>query len=351
MGPNPRRKIFLDANVVIRAGKPPGGPLIARISDLVDAGYVNVVTTDLTKIEIAKKHAINDLEVLSGLTKRRVRDLSYEILGVIIPEISIQDLHSRLITKYKTSVDKMFNLLRAETLSIDNVKPSVVFDAYLHQTGLFGDDAKKHQFPDAFVFEALRTSATKEVPLTIVSDDKDFAAVVRQTDNIDLLKSIGDLFAAFGLTIEAAPDVEDFVQGHLEKIVDAVNNELNQFGLQVDDIEEAEIDEATVENVNFIDFRTFRTVGDGKDVLVVGRVVMDVHVSYHHPDWDTAVWDSEDRVAVPLHDVAGEKNIDVEANFNMTLKVDHLGKPTSIGQFAFDDDNFFWVSIAPNDFD
>ena len=151
--------------------------------------------------------------------------------------------------------------------------------------------------------------------------------------------------------METAPDVKDFVQHNLDEIVDTVNHELNQFGLQVDDVEDAEIEESTVENVSFIDFRTFRTAGDGKDVLVVGRIYMDVHVSYHHPDWDTAVWDSEDRVAIPLHTVEGERNIDVEANFNMTLKVNQPGKPISIAEFAFNDNNFIWVSISPNDLD
>jgi len=351
MGSTRRRKIFLDANVVIRAGKPPGGPLIKRVADLVDAGYVNVVTTDLTKMEIAKKHASNDFEAMGGLTKRRVRDLADEILGIKIPEITLMDLHRRLLEKYKGSVEEMFSSLRSETVSIDSVKPSVVFDAYVHKTGLFGDDAKKDQFPDAFIFEALRAIATKDVPLTIVSADEDFAAAVRGAYHVTLVKSIADLFAELGLTIEAAPDVKDFVQHNLDEIVDTVNHELNQFGLQVDDVEDAEIEESTVENVSFIDFRTFRTAGDGKDVLVVGRIYMDVHVSYHHPDWDTAVWDSEDRVAIPLHTVEGERNIDVEANFNMTLKVDQHGKPICIAEFAFDDDNFIWVSISPNDLD
>ncbi|SRR5229473_3263007 len=60
------RKIFLDANVVIRAGKPPGGPLM-RVADLVNAGYMKVVTTDLTKVEIAKKHAASDFEAIGNL--------------------------------------------------------------------------------------------------------------------------------------------------------------------------------------------------------------------------------------------------------------------------------------------
>ena len=73
--------------------------------------------------------------------------------------------------------------------------------------------------------------------------------------------------------------------------------------------------------------------------------------SYHHPDWDTATYDSEDKVLLPHHTVEGEKNIDVEADFSMTLKVDRHGKPKSIAEFSFDDDNFVWVSIGPNDYD
>src|ERR1700737_3355340 len=210
------RKIFLDANVVIRAGKPPGGPLMPRVADLVEAGYVKVVTTDLTKMEIAKKHAGNDFKTIGDLTKRRFRELTAEILGVELPAISPADLHRKLLEKYEASVEQMFKSLRAETLSIDSVKPSVVFDAYARRTGLFGDDVKKDQFPDAFIFEVLKAVANQSDPLTIVSDDKDFAAVIKGADYISRLNSIPDLFADLGFTIEAAPDVEDFVKDNLD---------------------------------------------------------------------------------------------------------------------------------------
>ncbi|UEM08432.1 PIN domain-containing protein [Bradyrhizobium barranii subsp. barranii] len=345
------RKIFLDANVVIRAGKPPGGPLMKRVADLVDAGYVKVVTTDLTKMEIAKKHASNDFETIADVAKKRFRDLAAEILKVSLPAISPADLHQKLLEKYQAAVEEMFKSLRAETLSIDSIKPSIVFDAYARRTGLFGDEAKKDQFPDAFIFEVLKAVARQSDPLTIVSDDKDFAVVTQGADHISRLKSIPDLFADLNLTIEAAPDVNDFVERKQEEIVATAHNELNQWGLQVSDVDDAEIDESTVENVSFIDFRTFRTAGDGRDILVVGRLEMDVKVSYHHPDWDTATYDSEDKVLLPHHTVEGEKNIQVEADFSMTLKVDGHGKPASIAEFSFDDDNYIWVSIGHNDYD
>jgi hypothetical protein len=345
------RKIFLDANVVIRAGKPPGGPLIPRIVDLVDAGYAEVVTTDLTKMEIAKRHAGNDFEVIGTLTKKRVRELANEIFGVRLPGISPAELQGKLLEKYQASVESMFRALRAETLSIDNVKPSIVFHSYARKTGLFGDDAKKDQFPDAFIFEALRTIATKDDPLTIVSDDKDFAAAIRDAEHIARLTSVADLFAELGLTIEAAPDVEDFVENNMDQIVATVDDELSRWGLQAYDVNDAEIDGSTVETVRFIDIIRFRTAGEGKEILVVGRLEMDVKVSYHHPDWDTATYDSEDGVLLPHHTVEGEKNIDVKAKFNMTLKVDQHGKPTSIAEFSFDDENFIWIEIRPNDLD
>ena len=141
------------------------------------------------------------------------------------------------------------------------------------------------------------------------------------------------------------------MEQNLDTIVDVANNELNQFGLQVNDVDDAEIYESTVEGVTIINFRAFRAAGEGKDILVVGRIEMDVNVSYQHPDWDTATYDSEDGVLLPHDTVEGEKNLDVEADFNMTLKVDQHGKPISIAEFSFDDDKFISVSIGPNDLD
>lgn len=54
------RQVFLDANIVIQTGKPPGGPTIKRLIDLVDVGIIAVVTTDLTVTEVVKKHTETD---------------------------------------------------------------------------------------------------------------------------------------------------------------------------------------------------------------------------------------------------------------------------------------------------
>ena len=75
--------------------------------------------------------------------------------------------------------------------------------------------------------------------------------LTRHAEHITRIGSVADLFGELGLTIEAAPDVEDFVENNLDGIVDIVNNELSQYGLQVDDVEDAEIDEAAVSERKF----------------------------------------------------------------------------------------------------
>jgi hypothetical protein len=175
--------------------------------------------------------------------------------------------------------------------------------------------------------------------------------VIKDAQHITRLKSIPDLFAELGLRIEAAPDVEDFVENHRDEIVTTVDDELNQWGLQVDDVDDAEIEQSDVTDVQFVDIRTFRTAGEGNDILVVGKMVLEVHLKYHDPDWDTATYDSEDKVLLPHHTVSGEKDVNVEINFSMTLKVDASGKPKSVAKFSFDSDDFIWVSIGPNEYD
>jgi len=90
------------------------------------------------------------------------------------------------------------------------------------------------------------------------------AIAIKDAKHITRLRSIADLFAELGLTIKAAPDAEDFVEDNPDEIVATVHNEHNQWDLEVRDVDDAEIDESTVEKVRFIYFRTFRAAGERK---------------------------------------------------------------------------------------
>ena len=155
-----RVKVFFDANIIIQAGKPPGGPLISRVADLVNAGLIKVLTTDLTVAEVAKKHADNDYEVIKEVGRPHFRKIMSEHLGISLPNINKAELKLSISKKYSELVAAMFAHLKAKTLAIDDIKPSKVFTAYTEKSGFFTGEGKRDQFPDAFIFECLKTEAT-----------------------------------------------------------------------------------------------------------------------------------------------------------------------------------------------
>ena len=339
-------KVFLDANIVIGAGKPPGGPEIARVADLVDAGMVTVLTTDLTITEVAKKHVQNDFDLIKEICQPHFRKVVEAATGVVLPDMKRPKLRQSLKEGYDKSSAAMFKSLKAKTLAIDEVKPSIVFDAYAAGEGFFAGDGKKDQFPDAFIFECLKKEASKKEPVIIVSKDGDFEGPAAGGKHISLVKSLPELFALLGLEFET-PQVDEFLEKNSDDLAELVNRELSNWGLQSDDVEDAEIDEITVNAVEIEKLTAFKPTEEGDPILVVGRVGVRAHVSYSHPNWDEAMYDSEDKVLIPFEDVSGETEIEMSIDVSMTIAVDDDGAPTDIEELSFRNCDFQYVTLYP----
>lgn len=181
---NTPTKVFLDANVIIRQGTPPGSPLFGRLVDLVKAGFITILTTDLTKDEIAKKHGEDDYGVVKDFGREHFRKIVEAVCGMPMPQINKEGIKAKLWQKHAAGVAAMFDSLKAETLSIDEVKPSSVLDAYTRRTGLFSGVGKKDQFPDAFIFERIRTEASTSNPIVIISADKRLSGASQKCERL-----------------------------------------------------------------------------------------------------------------------------------------------------------------------
>ncbi|KJS15550.1 MAG: hypothetical protein VR78_08815 [Hoeflea sp. BRH_c9] len=343
--PKSKPKVFLDANIVISAGKPPGGPELARVVDLVEAGLVTIVTTDLTISEVVKKHTLNDYELIREIGQPHFRKVVETAIGVRLPEIRRAELKQKLSAKYEASIKAMFSGLRAKTLAIDSIKPSSILAAYAAGEGFFGGEGKKDQFPDAFAFECLKQEASEKEPVIIVSQDRDFIRPVESATHISLVASLADLFAALGLQIEA-PEINDFLEEHKEELVEAVDRELANWGLQ-GDVEDSQIDETTVTEVDIEDVTAFRPMVKGDPILLVARLVAKANAYYTHPDWDNASYDSEDKVLIPRNEVSGETEVELQLDVSISILVDDDGEPAQIEELQFRNDDFIYVELHP----
>ena len=343
--PGRSTKVFLDANVVIQAGKPPGGLILSRLKELIDAGFITVLTTDLTCQEVVKKHAENDYNVIKEVGRSHFRMIVEEALGVRLPNITKSELEAKLTETYEQSTKAMFKDLRCKTLVIDNVKPSTVFSAYAASEGFFTHEGKKDQFPDAFIFECLKAEATGEGPVIIVSNDGDFDKPVKSEAHISLVKSLPELFETLGLQVDA-PEVTDFLERHKKQLVEVVDSELEDWGL-IGDVEDSEIEETNVTEVEAMELMSFGSTNKGGPILVVGRLSVKVNVSYTHPDWDHSIYDSEDKRRIAFEDVRGETEVSFDVDVSMSVTVDEDGGPERIEELSFRNDDFQYVELHP----
>ncbi|MGZ4954029.1 MAG: hypothetical protein ACXV8Q_02865 [Methylobacter sp.] len=127
--------------------------------------------------------------------------------------------------------------------------------------------------------------------------------------------------------------------------VSFVDTEISDWGLQVSDVEDAEIEESTVTEVVLSDLISFGSLEKGGSILVVGSAEVTVTVSYTHPNWDEAMYDSEDKVLIPFDNVSGETEVVLNADFSMSIAVDDDGGPAEIEEFQFRNSDFVYVDL------
>ncbi|MGP0567003.1 MULTISPECIES: PIN domain-containing protein [unclassified Nitrospina] len=342
-------RIFIDSNIFIQGGKPPGGPIVSRIEDLAKAQIIEVLTTDLTVTEVAKKHTENDYNVIKELGSPHFQNLAKKHIGLNLPELNKDELRASIFQEYLKEVELMFNKLNARTLAIDNVKPSNVFKAYGDKSSFFSGKGKKDQFPDAFIFECLKAEASADSPVIIVSLDNDFESPVESENNISLVKDLPTLFKNLGLQVEA-PEIEEFLIEKEAELLKLCERELIDFTLYASDVMDADIEIDQVLEVVPVELISFSFHDkDDRSILVVGTLKITTQVYYTHPDWGTASYDSEDKVLIPWDEVAGETEVTLYADFSMTILTDDESNPVQIDDFLFRNDDFTFIDLYPSE--
>ena len=199
----------------------PGNETFRRLVDLVRYGFITVFTTDLTMSEVARHHSGVAYDTLRPLSNARFRRAASQYFKIEIPDVSDEDVGNRLKAEISDGVGAMFRRLHATVLDINEVVPSKIFDDYDQKKGFFVARNKKGQFPDAFTFERLKSVASPERPVLIVSDDPDFVPPVEGDEAFRLVNSIEALFGELGLLVdEPDPNLQPFLDTELMGNID-----------------------------------------------------------------------------------------------------------------------------------
>ena len=67
-------------------------------------------------------------------------------------------------------------------------------------------------------------------------------SAIKDTNHVKHLRAIAEIFELLGLQSKAAPAVAEFLEEKKHVVQDIVDDELNNWGLQVADVEDGEMD-------------------------------------------------------------------------------------------------------------
>ena len=274
-------RVFLDTNIVVALGRSPEPRILSWLNDLVKHRCISVLTTDVTCGEIVKKHAENEFKLIKSIADSRFRESIERFFGITLPDVGVRKLWKQLYANYEDDVTSMFQKLDAKVLTVDTVKPSEVFSDHSMKRGFFPDDAKKDQFPDAFVFECLKQEASNNGPVMIVSNDNDFDGPVSNETKLSLVKSLGAMLDEIGVET-VPPDEQNSIEHYQEQLIEVVINYLWEREIERVN-EDIEVNNVEVSQVEAQQTHCLRIRDDWNSVLARGLLKMNTKVSYADP--------------------------------------------------------------------
>lgn len=343
------RRVFIDANQLITFGHGLKGAEAKTLRELIHVGAVRLVLTDLTISEVAKKFAKNDTERLLELTRSDLRTKAKRHLNIDLPEIDSNELWKKVFDVHFKTVKEFARECGAEILKIEDVSPTVVLDDYTHSRGMFSESSKKDQFPDAFIFEALKKSASAETSLLLLSRDDDFTQACNGEEHIKKIATFQALLDELGV---ASADPADYrlIERFEDEFNDPVEEALQEFTIHADDVEDGEMEVLGVSNTTIDSLTVYKSKEDENTYLVYARVSPTVEVSFSHPDWDSAMWDSEDKVLIPFENIGGTKEVEMhEVAMTFTFIYDPEDDTATVEDASVRGSGFLTATLYPYD--
>lgn len=333
--------VYLDSNIIIKLGVPPQSPSLDRIFELQKKGVINVVTTTLTIDEIAKKHTSNDAKLIDDIARPGFKKAFGKISDLKLPFETKQEVFEALLKENRKAVLKFHKSMSSTVLDVDGVSPSTVLEQYAKGIGAFSKEAKDGQFQDAFIFETLKLALKKTGPIHIVSGDKDFQPLVKShSRKFKLDGTLEEFITTVDKTILNDAEIETWMEENVDELKKEFDSELNSWEIQSMDVDDGYVEESTVNSIEFLEFQGFGPVKKNGSALIIGRVNLTALLSFTHPNWAEAMYDSEEKVRIPFEHVSGDVENDLDVSFSMSVSM-KKGKLHEIEEVLFTDETRF----------
>ncbi|KPV41281.1 PIN domain-containing protein [Alicyclobacillus ferrooxydans] len=309
--------IFLDTQIYIGKNYSFQTGLLKALAEAALDGRITIYITDVVKKEVEAniykavhenvrqetKHVRTELKILRNLA---------EYNNIFAIKDKLNEIYADLLGQFH----EFLSTGAVETVNIDVVKPSDVFERYFIGEAPFSA-RKKDEFPDAFSLLAIEQKSIElGEKFHVVSGDTDTLHFCEDHECLVHHESLDKLFDFFNQDDEYNHGlIVSTFQRHASKVVALLTGE---FPIQTFDLldEEGDVEHVTVHQIELLDDPLVLKYERNENRMVTAIISFDTSVDYTAEfsflDYANGAWDSEDKRYVYVESVEGERHLEGE---------------------------------------
>lgn len=208
---------------------------------------------------------------------------------------------------------KKMKLLKVGIMRTGNISVKSLLSDYFLSNPPFGAKEKKHEFPDAIMFQSIKRVIKEDNKLHVVSSDNDWCDIVKTTTNMVYHKNIGALLDyinkdnAVSAVIKSfiiSENIVEFCQDKIREIVEEMDFTVDGMkydrkgmaeGFEYDDavLTKIEIDKVIPQAIEDIDCDINQEDTNVRSIVtVLGSALLTFRCTYF--DEENSIWDSDE---------------------------------------------------------
>jgi hypothetical protein len=340
------KNVYLDTSAIVQQNFDYASAPFKRLVDLAQAGDAQLLTTTITQLEVEANIRERLREASTALDRFRnrhaiLKNLADEPFKPLFGTVDLAAIEQSLVKQYRDFLDRA----AAQFIPLSVASAEDVFYKYFEREPPFGDGKKKSEFPDAFVMSALENwCAARGEKIYVVSTDPDIIAHCETSDRLVHLNRPSEYVDLVLRQNAALQAVEESTSRKSDVVARAIAKGFEDLGFYIDDAE-GDVAEVSVTKVEIDEFSLLDVVDRRATFEVVAAVRYAAKVIYD--DMDTAVWDSEDKVLIPMHRINTEVEGSVDIAATMEVDLDEEDRFRSISSIKLPDSDV-GITVLPD---
>lgn len=329
--------VFLDTNIFIgcRYDLNKEG-LLFKLKNLVDDNKVKIYISNVVLREAERHIKIDITDAINELKKAR-NNISKRISPTIVEGTTLRTIFEKPYANeiIETSLIKFRKFLEdLNVVYLDNkgIDIDKILEDYFNSNAPFENkEAKKHEFPDAFIIAKLKKEFHKDNPVWVISSDEGFKKALCDEDGFKCKSSINSFLDMINKQDKMYDTIIQYItdKGVYKEICDNIKEKIEDNDVDVDGLdcdrkgycEGYEYSDTYIHSVSIEKFNLV-SVDEIRDDIIYLTILCKakIEVSCLYNDYDNSIWDSEEKEFMYLQQ--GEVDEEHEPEFECSLSLE-----------------------------